>query len=31
VIAETPAEIGALFLEGRPAHLDPASYAPVAG
>jgi cytosine deaminase len=30
VIAETPAEIGALFLEGRPAHLDPASYAPVA-
>jgi cytosine deaminase len=30
-IAETPAEIGALFLEGRPARLDPASYAPGAG
>jgi cytosine deaminase len=29
VIAETPAEIAALFLEGRPARVDPASYAPV--
>jgi Amidohydrolase family len=31
VIAETAAEIGALFLDGRPAQLDPASYAPIAG
>jgi cytosine deaminase len=30
VIAEPPAEIGALYLDGRPTHLDPASYAPVA-
>ena len=29
VIAETAAEIGALFLDGRPAKLDPASYAPI--
>src|SRR3984885_842418 len=27
VIAETAAEIGALFLDGRPGQLDPASYA----
>ena len=31
VIAETSAEIGALFLDGRSARLDPASYAPRAG
>jgi cytosine/creatinine deaminase len=30
VIAETAEEISALFLDGRPAQLDPASYAPVA-
>jgi cytosine/creatinine deaminase len=30
VIAETAAEIGALFLDGRPGQLDPASYAPIA-
>jgi cytosine/creatinine deaminase len=31
VIAETQAEIGALSIDGRPAQIDPASYAPVAG
>jgi cytosine deaminase len=29
VIVETPADVSALFLEGRPTHLDPASYAPI--
>jgi cytosine/adenosine deaminase-related metal-dependent hydrolase len=27
VIAERPEEVGALFVEGRPSHLYPASYA----
>jgi cytosine/creatinine deaminase len=31
VIAETPTDIATLFVEGRPRHRDPASYAPVAG
>jgi cytosine deaminase len=28
VIAESPAEAASLYLDGRPAHLDPAAYHP---